>query len=688
MNVKSERKHNNRKRIALLWVCGVFAVAVIAIMIHYRGVRPIVRYELGEKYDAKDFTQRSAVFDPVPEKLPTGWHFRNLRIGGVTTPVLIRVVDTTAPTAEPNPQTVPLGTHPQPDAFVSKIKDADIVRVSYETVPDFDTEWKDTIRIVLTDKTGNQNTVDVPVSVRATVESLTVEAGTDLPSPDRFLLPGVDGEPTEPIDPSIMHHVGTYPIAFRIRNGVVSQTGLVVADTVAPAAEETLLLLLPGETAGPDAFVTRTQDETDVAYTFVTEPDYTLRTVQPVVVRLTDEGNNSVDVESRLLISGIRAKPVEARKTALTPEDFDNADKQSFTVEHFVPDKPGTYAVNVTIDGIPETMAVSVADTTPPVLTEKKLNGKSFYTCHDYRPEDLFESDDVTPVTMSYVKEPNFRKSGRQTYTVTAKDAAGNETVASRTIYLKSDRKSPHIYGALNRTCYVGETISYLGDVYAVDDVDGTVEVTVESNVNTQKPGTYRVIYRAVDESGNKAKVTCSFKLIKRSVSEEELHAVTKQIMEEITTPDMVDAEKLKAIFDYVQGRIVYTNGSNNNYTDWQKAAYDGYMKGKGDCYNIYALTRALLDETDIHYLSVQRVKSSSWHTRHYWVMVNLGTGWYILDPTKTPRHRVDCFMWTKETCACYNKYWQFDQSKYPEMTRTPFDYDAVVQMERDGLLP
>ena len=118
MKVKSERKHN-RKHIALLWVCGVFIFVVIAVLIHYRGVKAVKKYELGDTIKAADFTQRDAAFDPESEKLPIGWHVRILRIGGVPTPVLVHVVDTTAPTAEPLPQTVPLGTHPQPDAFVS-----------------------------------------------------------------------------------------------------------------------------------------------------------------------------------------------------------------------------------------------------------------------------------------------------------------------------------------------------------------------------------------------------------------------------------------------------------------------------------------------------------------------------------------------------------------------------------------
>lgn len=682
------KTQRNRKRIALLWTCGVLAAAVITILIHYRGVRMIVSAELGTKIGAKDFTAREATFDAAKESFSCGWHLRILRIGGVPTLVLIRIVDTAAPTADPVPQTVPLGKKLRPDAFVAHIKDADRVRVSFETVPDFDSEWNDTVCIVLEDTSGNRSTVSVPVSVRATVESITLEAGSELPSAQKFVLPGVEAEPIAPLDSSVMHHVGSYPIEFRTAEGVHSQTKLIVVDTVAPQAKSTLLHRTPGETAEPSDFVVEASDETDLTCSFVTEPDYASRDLQTVVVRATDEGGNFCEVESELLISGIKPKLVEARSTALTSDDFDNLEGQSVEIEPFVPDTPGTYAVTVTINGVPETMAVTVTDTTPPVLHEKSLEHITLYTRHEYHPEDFFEAEDYSPVTMTFVREPDREKAGRYELTVLARDAAGNETVALRTVYLHKDSKAPHIYGAIDRICYVGEPIAYLTDVFAVDDEDGPVEITVDSSVDAQKTGTYRVVFYAQDLSGNKAKTVCKYKLIKHTITEEELHAITQQIMEEITTPDMVNAEKLRAIFDYVQGRIVYTNGSNKNYTDWRKAAYDGYKRGTGDCYNIYALTRALLDETDIQYLSVERLKTGSWRTRHYWVIVNLGTGWYCLDPTRTPRHRVECFMWTKEKCSYYNGYWNFNQKKYPPMAKKTFDYDAVVQMERDGLLP
>ena len=688
MKVRSQ-KQRNRKRRALAWAFGVLFALVIAVLIHYRGVCAVRFAEYGEPISAADFTSRDAVLETDTDELPCGWHALNLSIGGVPTPVILIVRDTVAPTAEAVDTVVPIGSSPTPDTFLKNIRDAGTVRVSFANQPDFDTEWSDTVEIVLVDQGNNQTIIPVRVSVRATVETLTVEAGSDIPEAERFLIEGVSATQETPIETEMLHHVGTYPITFITDSGFRSVSKLTVADTSAPKAESTLLVLSSVETAEAKAFVQNAADETDLAFSFLSAPDYKSREVQTIAVRVTDEGGNTTDVESKLLISDVRPRIVEARREALTPEDFENSDGQTIRVDPFIPDTPGTFAVSITVNGVAETPAITVVDTTPPKLTEKpETDSKTFYTRHAYSPEDLFSAEDITPVTLSFDGKPDFNTAGPCTVTVIATDTSGNTSKASVTINLVVDENPPHLYGVIDRILYVGEPIAYFSEVFSEDDEDGTVEVTVESEVNLQEEGTYRVIYRASDMSGNAAEQACNFKLIQRTVTEEELHTLAKSIMEEITTPDMVDAEKLRAIFDYVQQHIVYANGVNNNYTDWRKAAFDGLSQGTGDCFNIYSLTRALLDETDIPYLSVERVKTSTWRTRHYWVMVNLGTGWYIYDPTWTPRHQVNCFMWTKEQSRTVYLYWNYNEADYPPLASESFDYDAVVEMEHGGLLP
>lgn len=683
-------KTKNRRTRAILWIAGAFAVLCAAVLIHYRGVRPIVTTEYGQHAPrAEDYTARDATLADDGERPKCGWHVLNLKIGGVPTPVLLHVRDTVAPSATAVDREVAVGTVYGPDAFVKDIRDADIVKLTFAEQPDFLHEGEQTVEILLSDGSGNRSVVPVRISVRATHPSVALEAGSELPTAETFLLDGLNGTLDRPIDPEVMHHVGTVQIAVTTDTGVHSECELQVIDTVAPEAQGTLLHLLPDQSAAPEECLLDATDATDLTFAFASEPDYSRRDVQKLVVRVTDEGGNATEVPVSILISGVRPKVVEARLEPLTAADFENEEGDEIAVEPFIPSVPGTYPVEIKTNGISQTVAVTVVDTAAPLIAENPdTRDTVFYTKHEYLPEDFFTASDLTGATLTFSVRPDFERAGEQTVSVTAEDACGNRASAERTVRFVDDTEAPSIYGVINRTCYINEPIAYFKEVFAEDVADGPVEVTVESEVVTYQTGTYRVVYRAVDRSGNAASRECTFTLIEQTVTEEQLKALAQRIMGEITTPDMVNAEKLKAIFDYVQKHVVYVNGSNHNYTDWRKAAYDGIVYGKGDCYNIYAATRALLDETDIPYLSVERVRTSTRRTRHYWVHVNVGTGWYVFDPTWARRHKAYCFMWTKRQCNSFRLYWNYDESKYPPLATEPFDYEAVVAAERQNAKP
>lgn len=250
------------------------------------------------------------------------------------------------------------------------------------------------------------------------------------------------------------------------------------------------------------------------------------------------------------------------------------------------------------------------------------------------------------------------------------------------------DMTPPEIIGVQDRECIVGQPVVFFDGVYAVDDVDGQVPVTVQSSIDHYTVGEYTVTYQAADASGNTAAASCVFTVVEPESSQQVIHQLAAEVMDSITTPDMLPVEQAKAIFDYVHKYMKYGNGTNHNYTDWHKAAYQAFTTHKGDCYNIYAMTRALLDETDIEYLSVERVKTPQRQTRHYWVMVNLGTGWYVYDPTYTSRHKAYAFMWTEKQCNSFRYYWKYDTTILPELAEERFDYDKELQREaeeRDG---
>lgn len=678
-------KTKKRTRLTGLWIgLGVFALLCLCVLIHYRGVRPLVTIEYGSSVTAEAFTAREATIDAAERRPALGWHVVRLYLGRFLTPVLLHVRDTIAPTAEPYDCEAAVGGTYGPDTFVKHLKDEDVVSLTFTEQPDFTYEHETDTGIRIKDRSGNESIVPVHISVRATHPTLTLEAGAEPPTVEAFLLDGVSGALDAPIEPETMRHVGTLTVGVMTDGGLHSVSELRVVDTVAPQASGTMLHLLPNETASAEDCITEAIDETDLTFAFETEPDYDRRDVQELTVCVTDEGGNVTKVPVSILISGVRPKVVEARTEPLTAADFENEEGDEITVPSFIPNVPGTYPIEIVANGVKQTLAVTVADTTAPVLTEKTLTPEqAFYTKHSYEPADFFEASDLSDVTLTFTPAPDWEKAGEQTLTATAEDAYGNRASLSRTVTLREDSKPPQIYGVIDRICYVNEPIAYCKEVFAEDDVDGRAEVTVESEVLSHQAGEYRVVYRAVDQSGNEAVRECKFTLIEQTVTEEEIEALAASIMQEITAPDMTDAEKLKAIFDYVQKHVKYVNGSNHNYTDWRKAAYDGISAGKGDCYNIYSVTRALLDQTDIAYLSVERVKVYPWRTRHFWVHVNVGTGWYVFDPTWTPKHRFNCFMWTKAQCNRSRNYWKFDESKYPPLATEPFDYDAVVAAQK-----
>ena len=83
--------------------------------------------------------------------------------------------------------------------------------------------------------------------------------------------------------------------------------------------------------------------------------------------------------------------------------------------------------------------------------------------------------------------------------------------------------------------------------------------------------------------------------------------------------------------------------------------------------------------------MSVERLGGA---TRHYWLLVNVGSGWYHFDACNAGQAKNRCFMWTNEQCKVKAYFWRFEESNYPEIATALFDRDAVVAMERAGTLP
>lgn len=92
-------------------------------------------------------------------------------------------------------------------------------------------------------------------------------------------------------------------------------------------------------------------------------------------------------------------------------------------------------------------------------------------------------------------------ENSQYTITYTASDNRGRTTIKTITLNVKAN-KAPVIKGVTDHTLTVGDSFDPKKNV-TIEDEDDNIELVVESNVNTNIAGVYKVIYSATD-SGNK----------------------------------------------------------------------------------------------------------------------------------------------------------------------------------------
>ena len=227
------------------------------------------------------------------------------------------------------------------------------------------------------------------------------------------------------------------------------------------------------------------------------------------------------------------------------------------------------------------------------------------------------------------------------------------------------DTQPPAIEGARDMTTAVGMSLSYRSGVTATDNVDGPLSIQVDASaVDLNQPGEYPVIYRAEDKSGNRSQVTVTVTVVEvsgvddddptidvsgadpvpteapiKEVTRDMVDDAADQILSKIISSSMSDWEKAQAIYNYVHTHVKYVGTSDKS--SWLMGAYVGFTRGRGDCYNYFACSKALLTRAGIPNIDLYRVGGT---TDHYWQLVNVGSGWYHFDacphqqPGPTPK--------------------------------------------------
>ena len=206
----------------------------------------------------------------------------------------------------------------------------------------------------------------------------------------------------------------------------------------------------------------------------------------------------------------------DADKDKITLEVKDASDKK---ITSFKGTEEGIYDLYITakddFGGESKTLNVQLkvnASTVGPTITKngQKLENVTINAGQAFNLMDSVKAVDVNGntvnVSVSSDKELNLDTEQDTTYKITysATDSRGRKTEESINLTVKGN-KAPVIEGVKNHTLKVGDSFDPKAGV-TVTDEDKNIELVVESNVNTNIPGVYKVIYKATD-SGNKTTI-------------------------------------------------------------------------------------------------------------------------------------------------------------------------------------
>ena len=289
---------------------------------------------------------------------------------------------------------------------------------------------------------------------------------------------------------------------------------------------------------------------------------------------------------------------------------------------------------------------------------------------------------DATAVAVSYKETPDVSKAGDIPVTILLTDEAGNITEIESTITVWVDDEPPVISGTSNKTVTVGGSISYKKGITVTDNKDENPTLEIDnSKVDLNKPGTYEVVYTATDKAGNSSSVTIKVTVKEKQVTpttdntttttpqevnEATVNAMAQKVLDSITNSSMSKMDIAFAIYKWTNTHIGYTGKSDKS--NWINGAYEAFTKRSGDCYTYFAAAKAMFRVAGIDNVDV--VKSDTSHSRHYWSLINIGSGWYHVDATPRKGSGDLFFMVTDAELEAYSSTHRnshiFDGSLYP----------------------
>ena len=329
----------------------------------------------------------------------------------------------------------------------------------------------------------------------------------------------------------------------------------------------------------------------------------------------------------------------------------------------------GETEVKIQIGKKEYTSTMKIVDTTAPVAQTVDV---SIYQNQEVKPE-MFVKDikDESEVKVSFKEEVSTKEIGQFDVIVNLTDAYDNATSLECKLNVKKDDVAPVIEGVKNITVVKGKTVSYKKGVTVSDNCDKNIQLNIDtSKVKLDQVGTYEVVYSATDSSNNKTEKKINVQVINENTTAytlENVYAQADKVLNKIIKPSMSKREKCRQIYNWVHANIGYINDSDKS--SWIKGAMVGFTKKRGDCYNYFAVTKALLTRAGIENIDLKATK----HT-HFWNFVKVEEGWYHLDTTPR-KDRPNLFLrtdaWMDSYSVKHSHCFSYDPaSKPPSATK------------------
>lgn len=251
------------------------------------------------------FTEESQEFDiAVP-----GTYQIEIKSGWFTHKATLYIEDTIAPQAQAVTMDLQMGETCSAEDLVTNIMDATKVTAAFAEEPDFTLAGSQKVTVQLTDLGQNVTEIEAEIFIAQVIEELTVEAGSETPSLEEFIVEAHQAEFVTDMASLNMNTVADYKVTI-VADGRSYEPVLHVVDTAAPQAQVQDVSGYALVIRSAEEFVVSVEDATSVSVNFKKEPDLTYIGTQEVELTFKDEGNNETVMTASLTLEADTQAPV------------------------------------------------------------------------------------------------------------------------------------------------------------------------------------------------------------------------------------------------------------------------------------------------------------------------------------------------------------------------------------------